>query len=113
MLIGFPANVTSCTLPSTLSLHDALPISGLIDQVTPVGIGSVRLTPFAVPGPLLLTVTVNPIASTALTDTASAQFGMWMFCCLHVITASAESDPSLVVDTDAVLSYVAHACAEV
>ena len=38
-----------------------------IDQVTPAGSGSLTVTPLAVPAPLLLTVTVKPTVSPALT----------------------------------------------
>jgi hypothetical protein len=42
-----------------------------------------------VPGPLLLTVTVNPIGSPALTTVASAVLVMWIEPVLQVIEAEA------------------------
>ena len=57
-------------------LHAAL--AGLIDQLTPapVGSGSLRVTPVAVPAPVLDTVMVKPIGSPAFTLVASAVFVM-------------------------------------
>src|SRR5215475_9668596 len=79
-----------------------------IAQVTPApepaGSRSVTCAPFAVPGPELLTVTVNPIGSPAFTVAASADLVRWIWLGLHVINACAESEPSLVVVTLAVLS---------
>jgi len=48
--------------------------AGPIDQLTPspAGSGSVKVTPVAVPGPELDTVTVNPIGSPVFTGDASA-----------------------------------------
>src|SRR5260370_28477991 len=49
-----------------------------IDQVTPdpdpAGSGSLTATPLAVPGPVLLTLMVNPIGSPAFTVALSAVF---------------------------------------
>src|SRR5262249_50089726 len=79
-----------------------------IVQVTPdpdpAGNGSLTVTPLAVPDPLLVTVTVNPIGSPAFTDAASAVLVLLMLAELHVIDADAWSLPSLVVVTLAVLS---------
>ena len=54
--------------------------SGVSLQLTPVpvGSGSLTVTPLAVPRPVLVTVTVNPIGSPALTDAASAVFVIWI-----------------------------------
>src|SRR5215468_7826915 len=79
-----------------------------IVQVTPdpdpAGSGSVTVVPLAVPVPELFTVTVNPIASPAFTDDASAFLTMWIDAGWQVMTSSLDPDPSLVVVTWAVLS---------
>src|SRR5712692_2423018 len=79
----------------------------LMDQVTPepepAGRLSLTVTPLAVPGPVLLTVTVKPIGSPALTGLASAVLRTWMLAGLQVIEALLVSLPSLVVVTLAVL----------
>ncbi len=62
------------------------------------------VTPCAVPVPLLVTATLNPIGSPAFTDAASAVLTMWIAAALQVMVALLESDPSLVVVTLAVLS---------
>src|SRR2546425_215664 len=79
----------------------------LIDQLTPLpepaGSGSLTVTPLAVPVPVLLTVTVKPIGSPALTVAASAVLLTWMLAGLQVMLAELLSLPSLVVVTLAVL----------
>src|SRR5437899_780898 len=61
-------------------------------QVTPLpepaGRLSLTVTPLAVPVPLLLTVTVKPIGSPALTVAASAVLLTWMLAALDVIRAA-------------------------
>src|SRR5437879_1869818 len=80
----------------------------LIDQLTPLpepaGSGSLTVTPLAVPVPLLLTVTVKPIGSPALTVAASAVLLTWMFAGRQIIEALAWTLPALVADAVAVLS---------
>src|SRR5215813_11785203 len=69
-----------------------------IDQVTPepepAGRLSLTVTPVAVPVPLFLTRTVNPIGSPAFTDVASAVFVILTEAGLHVIDADDWSEPS-------------------
>ena len=75
----------------------------LSDQLRPAGSGSLTVTPWAVPAPLLLTVIVNPTALPWFTVAASAVFTMWIEAPLQVIDAVELSEPSLVVVTWAVL----------
>ena len=73
----------------------------------PAGKLSVTLSPVAIPAPLLLRTTVNPIPEPALTLAASA---VWLIDAVAHRTASeadAESDPPLSVVKLAVLLYVA------
>src|SRR2546428_681780 len=78
-------------------------------QVTPLpepaGRLSLTVTPLAVPVPLLLTVTVKPIGSPALTVAASAVLLTWMLAGLQVMLAELLSLPSLVVVTLAVFFF--------
>src|SRR5260370_338795 len=78
------------------------------DQVTPApdpaGSGSLTVTPFAVPVPVLVTWTVNPIGSPAFTDALSAVLRMWIAAGWQVILASAVPPPSLAEVAVAVLS---------
>ena len=72
----------------------------------PPGKLSLALNPVAVPAPLLLRTTVNPICEPALTLAASA---VWLIDAVAHRTASeadAESDPPLSVVKLAVLLYV-------
>src|SRR5215208_2713948 len=80
--------------------------AGEIDQVRPAGSGSVMDTPFAWPVPVLESVTVKPIWSPAETLAASAVLVMSIVAQRTSVLAEAVSDPSLEVDTDAVLSTV-------
>src|SRR5437867_2461521 len=77
-------------------------------QLTPAPAGrlSVKARPVARPSPLLQSVTVKPICSPALTDGASASFATSISAHRTSVVAEASSEPSLVVLTDAVLSYV-------
>src|SRR5436309_2727396 len=77
-----------------------------IDQDVPasVGSGSDTVTLRAVPAPLLVTTTVNPIVSPAETLVLSAVLAMSIAAPRTPIEAEAESTPSLVVVTLAVLS---------
>ena len=97
-----------------VSEHSPPALSSRI-QARPASVGSVSVatTPFAVPVPLLVTVTVKPIGSPGLTAAASAVLTMLMWAGLQVIEADAESKPSLVEVALAVLSYVVHSAAEV
>src|SRR5258706_474500 len=105
----------STWLPATpVSPHPAF--AGEIDQVTgvtlvpvPPGKLSVSLAPVAVPGPVLVSVMVKPIALPALTEAASATLVIVRFGLLHVIDAFALPVPLLVVVKLAVLSYPPHA----
>src|SRR5260370_1264392 len=53
----------------------------------PAGSGSVTVTPVAVPAPVLVTVTWNPIGSPAFTVAASAVLRMWIDAWLQVMPA--------------------------
>ncbi len=79
-----------------------------IDQVTPVpdpaGSGSLTVTPCAVPAPVLVTVTVNPIRSPAFTVPASAVLVILMTAGWQVIEAEAWPPPSFDDAAVAVLS---------
>src|SRR5438132_1209496 len=76
-------------------------------QVTPLpepaGRLSLTVTPLSVPVPLLLTVTVKPIGSPALTVAASAVLPLSLHDALPILLAELLSLPSLVVVTLAVL----------
>src|SRR5947208_1602467 len=63
----------TCTPTAPVSEH-AVAVWDAMVQSTPVsaGSGSLRVTPVAMPGPPLDTVIVNPTASPAVTDEASA-----------------------------------------
>src|SRR6202158_3757535 len=78
-----------------------------MDQVTPTpepaGSGSLTVTPVAVPVPGLLTRTVKPIVSPALTLVASAVLVMVTLARWQVMVAGLLPPPSLVVVAVAVL----------
>ena len=84
--------VAAAVPPLTLQLRPEL-----------LGRVSVTVTPWAVPAPLLLTVSVKPMVSPASTGLASAVLRMWMAAQLTVIEADELSLPSLLVLTPAVL----------
>src|SRR3954467_9421946 len=86
--------------------HWAAAVPPLMVQLVPasVGIGSVTVTPFASPGPLLVTVIRKPIASPAETDGASATFSMSIEAPSTTTWSVSSSEPSLVVVTWAVLT---------
>src|SRR5947207_2771516 len=69
-----------------------------------VGRASFRATLRAIPVPLLVTVTVNPMASPAETEALSADLATSMAAPRTSTEAEAVSEPSLVVVTSAVLS---------
>src|SRR4051794_29642111 len=75
-------------------------------QLTPLPEGSASLNdrPLATPSPLLLRVTVKPICSPALTESASACFSTSTSAHSTSVESLASSEPSLAVLTDAVLS---------
>src|SRR5947199_129558 len=77
-----------------------------MDQEVPASAGraSFRATLRAIPVPLLVTVTVNPMASPAETEALSADLATSMAAPRTSTEAEAVSDPSLVVVTLAVLS---------
>src|SRR5437016_2280104 len=77
-----------------------------MDQEVPASVGraSFRATLRAIPVPLLVTVTVNPMASPAETEALSADLATSMAAPRTSTEAEAVSDPSLVVVTSAVLS---------
>src|SRR5262245_12157638 len=76
-----------------------------IDQLTPLppGSGSLIVTPVAVPGPLLVSVTWKPIVSPALTLAASAAFVSVRLAHRTAVEAEASPAPSLLVEKLAVL----------
>src|SRR5439155_573561 len=78
-------------------IEQAEPVWDWMVHVTPVSDGSVslRVTPVAVPGPLLDTVIVNPMFFPEFTGVASAVLVMAMFC--GFTTMMAKSKPSLQV----------------
>src|SRR3989442_267645 len=82
--MGWPAR-DSCWLPSAPLMANAagLPVEPSITQWTgvpalPPGSASVRVTPVALPAPVLLTVTLKPIGDPAETLAASADLLTWM-----------------------------------
>src|SRR5437016_50086 len=77
-----------------------------MDQEVPASVGraSFSATLRAIPVPLLVTETVNPMASPAETEGLSADLSTSMAAALASTEAEAVSDPSLVVVTLAVLS---------
>src|SRR5205823_14837490 len=77
-----------------------------MDQEVPASAGraSFRATLRAIPVPLLVTETVNPMASPAETEALSADLATSMAAPRTSTEAEAVSDPSLVVVTLAVLS---------
>src|SRR6516165_4274114 len=105
--IGCPARVSVWLPAAPVSENaDAFTLSAAMPQVTgpgvPPGSGSDRVTPCAVPVPLLVIVTLNPICSPALTDGASAVFKTVTDAGLQAVCASEDGLPSLVVVTLAV-----------
>ena len=101
-LIGWPASV-SCWLPSApvIANEAACPKAGSMTQWTgfaalPPGSASVRVTPVALPWPVLATVTLKPIGLPAETDAASAVLVTSMVAHRTAVEADAESVPSLV-----------------
>src|SRR5207245_2237373 len=91
-----------------LRVHAPVVLGASIDQVVPAGLGrvSVAEAPRAIPAPALCTVTVNPMGSPADTVPASAALVSSMAPQLTVIEAESWAAPSLVVETEAVLSRV-------
>src|SRR2546429_330149 len=77
-----------------------------MDQEVPASVGraSFRATLRAIPVPLLVTETVNPMASPAETEGLSADVATSMAATTTSTEAEAVSDPSLVVVTLAALS---------
>src|SRR5919204_475640 len=77
-----------------------------MDQEVPASVGrtSFRLTPWAVPAPLLVTVMVNPMGSPAETVWLSAVLATSMAAPRTSTESEAVSEPSLEVLTEAVLS---------
>src|SRR5438552_4076872 len=77
-------------------------------QVTPAsaGSGSLRVTPVAVPGPPLDTVTVKPTEVPAVTGVASAVLVMARPGALTTMVAKSWTDPAFVADAVAVLGSV-------
>src|SRR5947207_3117923 len=83
-----------------------------MDQEVPASVGSRSLTVTlrAVPVPPLVTTMENPMVSPAETLGASAVLAMSMAAARTSTEAEAESDPSLVVLTEAVLATGESAC---
>src|SRR5919204_3001146 len=82
-LMGWPARL-SCWLPSAplMAKLAGLPVEVSMTQCTglpalPPGRASVRVTPVALPAPVLLTVTVKPMGEPADTLAASADLATW------------------------------------
>src|SRR5215472_18709497 len=86
--------------------HVAAAVPPSTVQLVPgfVGNTSVTVTPCAVPAPVLVTVSVNPIGSPAFTVPASGVLTIWMLAQFTVIDAVDWSLPSLDVVTLPVLS---------
>src|SRR6187431_130339 len=74
------------------------------DQLMPAGSGSLSVTPWAVPGPALLTVIVKAAVSPALMGLSSAVLTTVMSGHWTVTDASSVSEPSLAATTEPVLS---------
>ena len=85
-------------------------VAGLIDQFTPAppGSGSARVTPVAVPAPVLETVIVKPIGSPALTESASAVLVICTAGHCRVVEADACTCGLFVACALAVFGYVVH-----
>jgi len=92
--------------PMSPKLHVRVPLliahpafGGVIDQLmpVPVGNGSESVTDFALPGPALLTVIVNPMSVPALTELASAVFVIERFGHCTVVDAVAGGTAGLLV----------------
>ena len=81
-------------------------VAGLIAQLIPAppGSGSLNVTAFAVPGPGLETVIVNPIGLPALTDEESADLAIARFGQFTVVDALACTLWALVAAAVAVLA---------
>src|SRR5438874_80769 len=79
-----------------------------IDQVRPApepaGSGSSRVTPFAVPGPALETVTVNPIVSPSITHRPPASTPSPYTTLFRSILSSPVASGAFVAEAVAVLS---------
>src|SRR5437899_3130513 len=92
----------------SLRVRGVLVWSASIDQVVPAGLGrvSVAEAPRAIPAPALCTVTVNPMRSEE--HTSELQSLRHIVCPPLLAKKEAESwaAPSLVVETEAVLSRV-------
>src|SRR5256885_111808 len=82
---------------------DWLATTQVAPQPAPPNCMPLAVTPSAVSVPLLLTVTVKPIGSPALTVAASAVLLTWMLDGLQVMLAGLLSLPSLLLVTWAVL----------
>src|SRR5512142_2026271 len=119
IVIGWPASV-SCWLPSAPLIANE-PKSNFEPSMTqwtgvpplPPGRASLRVTPLAVPAPVLLTVTVNPIGSPALTESASADLATWICGLRHSMVAEAWIWSWFVACAVAVFGYVEQAWAAV
>jgi hypothetical protein len=102
--------------PMSPKLHVRVPLliaqpaaGGLIDHAIPAPVGRASLsdTDFAVPGPALLTVIVNPMFDPALTDAASAVLVIERFGhCTMIDACAGGTAPLLLAATVAELLYV-------
>src|SRR5438309_2176082 len=86
-------------------IEQAEPVWDWMVHVTPVSDGSVslRVTPVALPGPLLDTVIVNPTGLPASTGVASAVFVMARSGGFTTMVAKSQTVPALVAEAHAVL----------
>src|SRR5438128_292709 len=91
-----------------LMVHDPVGLGAAIDQVVPAGCGrvSVAESPPAITAPALCTVTVYPIGDPADLVSSPTRRSSDLAPQLTVIEAESWAAPSLVVETEAVLSRV-------
>src|SRR5689334_23744029 len=96
--------------PEVMLQFGAVVLAASIVQDKPAVLGSasVTLTPVAVPAPLLVTVSLKPMGSPALTEAASAVLTILTSAQLTVTESELSPEPSFVDVTLPVLWIVQH-----